>query len=394
MLLKLLGYLFRFSMKKIWLLIALISSVAKSETIYLIRHAEKVDDGSKDPVLTLQGQQRAHNIADMLSHAGIQHIYSTDYRRTQLTAKPLSEFLGTPVISYDPSQLVDFAEQLKQQTGNVLVVGHSNTTPMLTFLLSKQSVFNLDEADFDNVFQVVLKDDKASLNMLKSSPSNATHKLKPIKPDSDHFFSGELLFNSLYKGQVVGQTKHVFKKRDEQYLLSEVTRVESMKIKTDTKVSVDVDTLKPIYLSINGSIDAPVDVKLDWSNDVLKGHSKVTREPFKRQGEIQLNERLRSQTLEQNSIRMLAHLIPVSEAHSLFINRLDGLDGGQRLIEISYQGEERITVPVGIFDTYKVKFSGGAPSQYLWIDKNQAKVVKVEEIKSPWSYELVDFTVQ
>ena len=63
----------------------LLSSVVHSETIYLLRHAEKADDGSHDPVLTVQGQQRAKNIADMLSHANIQQIYATDYQRTQLT---------------------------------------------------------------------------------------------------------------------------------------------------------------------------------------------------------------------------------------------------------------------------------------------------------------------
>jgi len=119
----------------------------------------------------------------------------------------------------------------------------------------------------------------------------------------------------------------------------------------------------------------------------------MVRESFKRQGKIELNQVLRPQTLERTSAIMLAHLMPVSEDHPLLINWFNGYDGDQRLIEISYHGEEQITVPAGTFDTYKIEYSGGAPSQYYWIDKNQAKVVKVEVIKSPWRYELVSFKV-
>jgi broad specificity phosphatase PhoE len=160
-------------MKKLWVLSAvmlLLSSVVQSESIYLIRHAEKADDGSKDPMLTIQGQQRAQNIADMLSHANIQHVYATDYQRTQLTAKPLADYLGINVTTYNPSELTAFAEQLKQQKGNALVVGHSNTTPMLTHLLSGKPEIKLAETDFDYMFQVVIDGPHKTLTVLKSLP--------------------------------------------------------------------------------------------------------------------------------------------------------------------------------------------------------------------------------
>ena len=151
-------------------LLLLISFVVQGKSIYLIRHAEKLDDGSKDPALTTEGQQRAQNIADMLSQAKIQHIYATDYQRTQLTAKPMADFLGITVKSYDPRQIPAFAEQLKQQTGNALVVGHSNTTPLLTHLLSGKPVVDLAETDFDYIFQVVIEGEHTTLNIFKSLP--------------------------------------------------------------------------------------------------------------------------------------------------------------------------------------------------------------------------------
>ena len=150
----------------------LFGCVANSQTIYLSRHAEKINDGTKDPKLTEQGQQRALNIAKMLSVADIERVYATNYHRTQLTAKPLADYLGVEVISYDPSDLTSFAAKLKNQTGNSWVVGHSNTTAELAELLSGKPVFKLTETDFDFLFQVIFTSGSATLNVLKSLPSN------------------------------------------------------------------------------------------------------------------------------------------------------------------------------------------------------------------------------
>ena len=158
-------------MKKVsWLLLMFFCAVVQAKSFYLIRHAEKVDDGSKDPVLTLQGQQRALNIAHMLSEAAITQVYATDYQRTQLTAKPLADHLGLPVTIYDPRELTAFADQLKAQEGNVLIVGHSNTTPMLVHLLSGEPAFKMSEAEYDNIYQLVIEAGQITLTQFKSLP--------------------------------------------------------------------------------------------------------------------------------------------------------------------------------------------------------------------------------
>ena len=370
------------------------SIAVHSKSIYLTRHAEKIDDGSKDPVLTIQGEIRAKNIADMLSEANIQHVYSTDYQRTQLTAKPLAQFLGLTVKSYNPNELASFAQQLKQQSGNALVVGHSNTTPMLTYLLSGQAVNSLDESDFDNIYQVMSNDDQVILTKLKSSPSTATNKPTDFKPLHDNYFEGELVFNSLYKGEVVGESKYSYKAKKRQYILHQQRRVESLGIKVDSQISVEQETLKPIKLSTLGSKEGPVDIAFKWYDDVVKGYSKVTREPFKAQGQIDLNKHLHTNTFERISVNMMAHLMPVSEHEPILMNWFDGQDGSQRLVQIKNHGREQITVPAGTFDTNKVEYLGGTPSRYYWIDINQPKIVKVELIKSPWAYELASFKIQ
>ncbi|MCX7554822.1 histidine phosphatase family protein [Marinicella sp. S1101] len=365
-----------------------ISPVISGKTVYLTRHAEKANDGSKDPVLTALGQQRAENLADMLSAANIEHIYATNYQRTQLTAKPLATYLGTTVKTYDASDLTAFAAEIKKQKGNALIVGHSNTTPMLTHMLSNKPVFNLDESDFDNLFQVVFSADEARLNVLKSLPSKATQTRQKLTPMNEHFFTGELIFNMKYKGDVVGQSKHQFEAQGDVYALQEHTRIADMEIDAVIKATVSKENLQPMSLFMNGSMGSPVDIELMWQDQLVTGHSEIPRDKFKQQGKISLNRSLSAHTLERTSTLMLAHMMPVKADQPLLINWFNGYDGDQRLIDISYQGEEQVTVPAGTFETYKIKYAGGAPSQYFWIDKKQAKVVKIEVIYSPWLFEL------
>ncbi len=378
-------------MKKLIIAVTMfcLCSMAQANTFYLVRHAEKLDDGSKDPILTLAGQARAENLAKLLADAGITAVYATDYQRTQLTAKPLADYLGVDVASYDPSDLTAFAEQLKSQGDDALIVGHSNTTPMLAYLLSGQPVINLDEADYDNLFQVNLVDGHAQLIRLKTMPSKSTQALTQLQPAKDRFFTGKLSFNMLLNGQVVGQSVHGFSESKDQYIMTEKTTIEQYNINADIQVTVKQKNLAPVSMKMTGTMGAPVDIQLNWLQDQVSGHSEMVREPFKAQGKIDIQQKLRPHSLERTSAIMLAHMMPVRPGKPLLINWFNGYDADNRLITISHEGEEQVTVPAGTFDTYKIKYSGGAPSQYYWIDKKQAKVVKIQVIKSPWSYELV-----
>ncbi len=157
-------------MKNIFLLVILFSNMAFAQTtIYLVRHAEK--QAGDNPSLTAIGGFRAQNIAKQLASVGITHIFSTDYNRTQQTAKPLADFLKLAIQSYDPRDLTTFAEQLKSIKGSILVVGHSNTTPELTALLSHKKIEVIKENEYDNLYQVILVDDKIMLNRFRTIPS-------------------------------------------------------------------------------------------------------------------------------------------------------------------------------------------------------------------------------
>ena len=124
-----------------------------SFSIYLVRHAEKQKKGD-NPSLTACGAVRAKQLAALLSQTNIAAIYSTSYQRTMQTAQPLARLTKLPIKNYNPKSLEQLAFQLKRHKKNTLIVGHSNTTPILTALLSSQPVGALSEDDYQMLYQV------------------------------------------------------------------------------------------------------------------------------------------------------------------------------------------------------------------------------------------------
>lgn len=123
-------------------------------TVYLVRHAEKVLDGSQNPALIAEGEARAEWLAAYFLDKPVDHIFSTNYQRTLDTAAPTAAALQVPVTHYDPRDLAGFADQLETMQGAVLVVGHSNTTPMLAGLLSGVDLPYLGEEAYSEIYIV------------------------------------------------------------------------------------------------------------------------------------------------------------------------------------------------------------------------------------------------
>lgn len=136
--------------------------------IFFVRHAEKESDGTKDPSLKDIGFDRAKRLASHLRAAGITRVFSTNYKRTRQTAGPLAKLNDIDVEIYNPD-LVDIEQILKtHKEGNVLVVGHSNTTPkLMNKLLGDKLFHDLDEKDYDNLFIISCFDDSKTATILK-----------------------------------------------------------------------------------------------------------------------------------------------------------------------------------------------------------------------------------
>src|SRR5437868_10534626 len=136
------------------LLSALLSTATAQSTVFLVRHAEKVD-ASKDPDLSEAGRTRAEALSKTLRDSKITAIYATEFKRTQQTAAPLAKALGVKV-TIRPAKATDFALHLGTLHSNALVVGHSNTIPDLIRELGISEQINIADNDYDNLFVVVL----------------------------------------------------------------------------------------------------------------------------------------------------------------------------------------------------------------------------------------------
>ena len=142
----------------------LFSTVSFAQTtIFLVRHAEKMNS-SRDPELSLPGKARAVRLMELLSEAGIDHIYSTDYKRTRATARPLADKLDLFIESYRPFEQ-ELTETLKGEMDGkqILVVGHSNTIPDLVNQLIDEKVYQqLPDDAYAQLFVVTLMEGKAT----------------------------------------------------------------------------------------------------------------------------------------------------------------------------------------------------------------------------------------
>jgi len=141
-------------MRIIVLLFAFSFSSCVSVT-YVVRHAEK-QSGALDPALTPEGEVRAQALAQLLSTRDIKEIYSTDYTRTRLTAKPSADMLDLEIKIYGSDTLQSFVDhQLLTLGKNRLVVGHSNTIlPIVQCFGLTPTVQQIPDDDYDNLFIV------------------------------------------------------------------------------------------------------------------------------------------------------------------------------------------------------------------------------------------------
>ncbi|WP_221030683.1 SixA phosphatase family protein [Actomonas aquatica] len=140
------------------LLVALLLSLgglaaAMPTTVLLVRHAEKVDDGTKDPVLSDAGQARAIALAEVAREHGVTHVFTSQYQRTILTGAPAAEVCGARATVMDASKADDLLAAVRALPAEavVLIVGHSNTVPPLAEKLGAVSVAPMTEAEYDRL---------------------------------------------------------------------------------------------------------------------------------------------------------------------------------------------------------------------------------------------------
>ena len=139
------------------------ASLADDPTfIYLVRHAEKTTEPADDPILTDKGKERAEDLAVRLGAIGqITAIYASQFKRTQLTVKPLSEALDLKIQILDARDVEGNAKHiLDNHPGErVVIAGHSNTVPQLVSALGGEPDGPMTEDEYDNLYIVIVEAD-------------------------------------------------------------------------------------------------------------------------------------------------------------------------------------------------------------------------------------------
>lgn len=140
----------------------ILSNPAVAQTVIMVRHAEKADQ-SADPVLSEAGQARAEALAARLSTVSVDLILTSPLQRTGLTAAPVAEANGLQLqaISLEgvtEAHVAAVVERIKAQPEDtiVLVVGHSNTIPLIARALG-QSTPDMADCEYDRLLTIQLE---------------------------------------------------------------------------------------------------------------------------------------------------------------------------------------------------------------------------------------------
>lgn len=142
----------------------------KVTTYYLIRHAEKnrTDANNRNPHLTYKGDKRAKYWAEVLSTANINMVYTTDYNRTKETAQPTAAANGLRLYVYNPRKMYDEGFKYNTKGKNVLIVGHSNTTPtFVNKILGEKKYADIADDNNNNLYIVTVTKHGATSVLVK-----------------------------------------------------------------------------------------------------------------------------------------------------------------------------------------------------------------------------------
>jgi len=366
-------------------------TILAQPTIYLTRHAEQEAQGS-DPHLSAEGKQRAIDLLNTIAAGQITALYATDFNRTKETLAPFVNRYGLDVQIYDYTDLSGFAEKLKSMTGNIVVAGHSNTTPQLAHLLSGEPVYGIDESCYDNLFIVQFSEDQSCLSQVKYGRINhPLDKTEAFPVDLSSLPRKQILtYNMLFQGQVAGKTNWSYVQETGTLTIRDDYVLEKYQVDVRSFIKIDLETGKPLSAEMKGLFfGGEEDITAHWDDEGLTGKSLITRGPTLPEGTIDLTQSISPLTIERTTAIMLAANFDLTQVPFQF-QWINLYDNDKRPIGVTVEDYGEVTVPAGTFDALKVSYSGGNPSQVFYITKGEKrKIVKIEIPGQPWEYQLV-----
>lgn len=145
-------------------------------TVIVVRHTEKLPD-EEDPSLSAAGVARAETLSRALADLPVAALFASQYKRARETLSPLSARFGIPIQVHEARDVVGLARIIRSEyVGQVVVVaGHSNTVPALVRALGVESVADIPEDEYDDLFVVRLHADRraTALHLNYGAPSGS-----------------------------------------------------------------------------------------------------------------------------------------------------------------------------------------------------------------------------
>ncbi|GAA4355072.1 histidine phosphatase family protein [Kangiella marina] len=150
--------------------------------VFVLRHLQKQDDGTKDPSLNEVGQQQAQQLSTMKALSTVNHGFYTPYKRTYETL----QYVDVEKSIYDPTKPEELIQRIKDKHcgETVVVVGHSNTVPsIITALggsfgvtyagkpLKKEPTVYLSEQDYGSIFRVTYHNERIHQQLYHLMPA-------------------------------------------------------------------------------------------------------------------------------------------------------------------------------------------------------------------------------
>lgn len=134
---------------------------AMAQTVVIVRHAEKADPAAgldADPLLSEAGQARAQALAAALTEAHPSVILTSPLQRTILTAAPTAEYhsVTSEAVPLDGGLQAHLAAivakvEAAPDDATILIVGHSNTVPLIARALGYADAADMPECEYDRL---------------------------------------------------------------------------------------------------------------------------------------------------------------------------------------------------------------------------------------------------
>jgi len=166
-------------------------------------------------------------------------------------------------------------------------------------------------------------------------------------------------FVVLSRGRAVGFQRTNLERTPGGYRLHDEVRVEgALSQSTEVEFSAEGSTRSAAQ---NGNIAAPVHIKLEYIGDGVRGG--VTTPSAGRTARA-IDIAMPAETVDDNLVAMLVPTLAWSRdaRYTITISHLDSIAASYWL---TVTGLQRVTVPSGSYDTYKVELIGDAPEQVL-----------------------------